>query len=88
MITSSSDSTFWMSGGSASAGRSSSTPETRSRMSLAAPSMSRPGSNSTVTRLRPSSELLVMKRMPSTPAIRSSMISVMRVSTIAAEAPV
>ena len=55
MITSSLLSTFWISGGSASSGRSSSTVETRSRMSFAAPSMSRSTSNCTVIAERPSS---------------------------------
>ena len=55
MITSSLLSTFWISGGSASSGRSSSTVDTRSRMSLAAPSISRSMWNSTVIAERPSS---------------------------------
>ena len=87
MITSSFESTFWISGGSASSGNSSRMPATRSRMSLAAASTSRSTSNSTVIRERPSSLRDSMNRMPSTPAIRSSTISVIRVSTTFAAAP-
>ncbi len=62
-------------------------PETRSRTSLAAPSMSRAMSNSMVMAERPSSLTDSTVRMPSTPEMRSSMSWVMRVSTTLAEAP-
>ena len=54
MITDSLESTLRTSGGSASSGRVDSTLDTRSRMSLAAASTSRPTLNSTVMSLRPS----------------------------------
>jgi hypothetical protein len=56
-------------------------------MSLAAASTSRLLVNSTVTRERPSSLADSMKRMPSMPAMRSSMRRVIWVSTTPAEAP-
>ncbi len=87
MITSSLLSTFWISGGSASTGSWSSIPETRSRTSLAAPSMSRSMLNSMVMAERPSSLTDSMVSMPSTPDTRSSISCVMRVSTTFAEAP-
>ncbi len=62
-------------------------PETRSRTSLAAPSMSRSMANSMVIADRPSSLTDSMVRIPSTPEIRSSMSCVIRVSTTLAEAP-
>ena len=62
-------------------------PETRSRMSLAALSTSRSMLNSMLMRERPSSLVDSTVRMPSTPAMRSSMTWVMRVSTTAAAAP-
>ena len=86
-MTSSLLSTFWISGGSASAGRSSRMRETRSRTSLAAPSMSRPTANSMVMDERPSSLTDATLWMPSTPETRSSMTSVMRDSTTLAAAP-
>ncbi len=88
MMTSASASTFWISGGSASSGRSSRTAEMRSRISLAAPSTSRSMLNSTVIRERPSMLDDAMVLMPSTPAMLSSINSVMRVSTTLAAAPV
>ena len=87
MITDSLESTLRTSGGSASSGMSSSTLETRSRMSLAAASTSRPIVNSMVMSLTPSRLDDSMYSMPSTPAMRSSMISVIRVSTTDAAAP-
>ena len=87
MMTSSLLSTFWMSGGSASTGSWSRIPDTRSRTSFAAPSMSRSMSNSMVIFERPSSLTDSMVRIPSTPETRSSMSWVMRVSTTLAAAP-
>jgi hypothetical protein len=87
MITSLLESTFWISGGSASSGKSPKMAETRSRTSLTAPSTSRPVSNSTVTVESPSSLVEAINSMPSTPAMRSSISSVMRVSTTLADAP-
>ncbi len=87
MITDSLESTLRISGGSASVGRLESTLDTRSRMSLAAESTLRPTLNSTVMSLRPSWLEDSMYSMPSTPAMRSSRTSVMRVSTTEAAAP-
>ncbi len=62
-------------------------PETRSRMSLAAESISRPMENCIVTLDSPSTDDDSINSMPSIPEMRSSIISVMRVSTIFAGAP-
>jgi hypothetical protein len=62
-------------------------PETRSRTSLAAPSMSRPMVELDGDGGAAVLALETMERMPSTPEMRSSMSWVMRVSTTLAEAP-
>ncbi len=75
------------SGGSASGGSCCRTRETRSRMSLAAPSGSRVTSNSTVMFERSSRDDDVSLVTPAMPAISSSMTLVTRRSTTSAEAP-
>ena len=76
-----------MSGGSESSGKLSTTPETRSRISFAAASISCVTSNSMLIRERPSEDVEEINLIPSTPEIRSSITSVIRVSTVCAEAP-
>ena len=56
-------------------------------MSLAATSISWSIPNSTLMRERPSELLEFINLMPSTPAMRSSIICVIRVSTMDADAP-
>ena len=87
MTGSASASALAMSGGSASGGRSSTTRETRSRMSLVAASMLRSALNSTVMSERSSRELDSIFSMPSRPAIRSSISCVIFSSTMLAPAP-
>ena len=78
---------FCTSGGSASSGSAPSTRDTRSRTSLAALSISRDSSNSTLILERPSRLLERMVLIPSMPAMASSIGCVILVSTTAAEAP-
>ena len=74
-------------GGSASGGKPRITRAMRSRTSLAAASTSRLTSNSMRTCERSSSLSDSILRMPSMPATESSMICVILVSMIAADAP-
>ena len=80
-------SAFETCGGSASGGSCDITREMRSRTSLVAASMSRSTSNSMRMLERSSSLSDSSFRIPSMPAIRSSMAWVILFSTTAAEAP-
>src|SRR5688572_5665447 len=86
-MTSASDSTFSICGGSASSGIRPSTRLTASRTSLAAASMSRDSENSIVTDATPLRLRDSTVSMPSMPATASSSTCVIRVSTTAADAP-
>jgi hypothetical protein len=88
MIGSASASLLTMRGSSTSSGRRPRTRPTASRMSLAASSILRPLTNSTVVRLRPVRLCEEIVLTPLTPAMAPSMTSVMSASMISGAAPV
>ena len=88
MVASIMESCLVICGGSASCGRTLSTRATRSRTSLAAPSMSRSRPNSIVMVERSSWLREVISTTPGRPATWSSMTWVMRRSTMSPDAPV
>ena len=88
MIGAASASTLRTTGGSISCGRLAAAAPTRSRTSLAALSILRPGANSMVMSDWPSREREVIVCRPSSPASCSSSTWVIRVSMTLAAAPI